>query len=197
MTAPPNPCPTHSGRAPTGCRHVVEGHELLDAALGSANASMHWVARGIVGIDDAADVVQEVIGRLWIAPPSFDATRSGCHSYLTMITRSAAIDHLRRETARRAREERADRRELRTVPGEVSDVLRREECARLASAIGGLEGNERQLILIAFFDHLTYRQLATRLGIPEGTVKTRIRSALRKLRFELRDLSLSSPTQPS
>jgi RNA polymerase sigma-70 factor (ECF subfamily) len=91
---------------------------------------------------------------------------------------------MRTESARRAREERDESSDRRaTEEASVLDVLYSHET--LGTLLDGLAPEERQPICLAFFEGYTYREVASMLGIPEGTIKSRIRAGLQRLRAGL------------
>ena len=133
----------------------------------------------------AEDVAQEVFLRLWRAPGKFDPTRGALRSYLLAQTHGRAVDLLRSERARRAREER----DALSVPAmsydierEVSDLTVAE---RVRRAMDRLNAAERTAIELAYFGGHTYREVAAILDQPEGTVKSRIRIGLTRMRGAL------------
>jgi RNA polymerase sigma-70 factor (ECF subfamily) len=136
----------------------------------------------VVGSDFLADeVTQDVFLRLWREPEQFDATRSGLRTYLVAIAHHRAVDLVRSEAARAAREQRA-------APGDgnVYDVEHHAWDLAVAEqvrvALEGLPEGERDAIQLAYFEGRTYREVAALLGEPEGTVKSRIRAGLRRMR---------------
>lgn len=132
----------------------------------------------------AEEVAQEVFLRLWREPERFDPSRGSLRSFLLSITHSRAIDLLRSETSRRAREERARRRADGgyDLEQEIFDVTTAEN---VRGAVSKLPDPERKAIELAYFGGHTYREVAAIMKEPEGTVKSRIRSALRRMRHEL------------
>lgn len=135
----------------------------------------------------AEEVLQEVILRLWNAPERFDSERGSLRSYLLAQTHGRAVDLLRSETARRRREER----EAREAPSFGDDIERQvvdlTTSEKVKEVVAGLPDDERRAIELAYFGGHTYRQVAVMLETPEGTVKSRIRSGLRRLRTDLAD----------
>jgi RNA polymerase sigma-70 factor (ECF subfamily) len=134
----------------------------------------------------AQDVVQDVFMRLWRQPDRFDAERGSLRNYLRLMARSEALD-IRREAgvAQRARErmvlligrdcERPDDRPP------VAAELRRDRTIVLR-ALSHLPAPQRQVIVMTYWGGLTADQIAARFGLPVGTVKSRIRLGLGKLR---------------
>lgn len=141
----------------------------------------------------AEEVCQEVFVRLWQRPERFDASRGSLRSFLLAECHSRAVDAVRSETARRRREERDARSVERTAPADVADdVCTRSLHQQLAQLVQTLPGRQRELISLAFGDEITYREVATVLDLPEGTVKGRIRSGLARLRGELTALGITA-----
>ena len=133
----------------------------------------------------AEEVTQEIFLRLWNRPERFDAERGSLRAFLLADTHGRSIDALRSELARKGREEREAQTAPvapRTVEGEV---LSRVTSETVRAAISTLKDGERKAIELAYFGGLTYREVAERLGEPEGTVKSRIRTGMQRLRSEL------------
>jgi RNA polymerase sigma-70 factor, ECF subfamily len=133
----------------------------------------------------AEEIVQEVFLRLWNHPDRFDAERGSLRSFLLAQTHSRSVDVIRSDSSRRLREER-DQRER----GPASLDLDRELwdlalAENVKSAMRRLSEGEREAIELAYFGGRTYREVAVMLDQPEGTVKSRIRSGLQRLRAEL------------
>ena len=132
----------------------------------------------------AEEIVQEVFLRLWNDPDKFDPGRGSLRSYLLAQCHGRSVDLLRSETSRRRREENDLRR---TAEGgydlerEVWDLTLADH---VRDALDTLPDGEREAIRLAYLGGHTYREVASILGEPEGTVKSRIRSGLKRLRTE-------------
>ncbi len=161
-------------------------HESLAEAYRLHSGSVHGLARRLThdpGLAD--DVVQEVFLRLWRSPERFDPFRGTLRSYLLSHTHGRSVDLIRSEAARRSRQERAGRRSVSVPAAPDDEVCTWVEAERLRAALLRLDDRERRAIELAYFDGLTYRQVAEFLGEPEGTVKSRIRSGMKRLRTAL------------
>lgn len=136
----------------------------------------------------AEDVVQDVFVHLWRNPASFDATRGSLGRYLTLMSRSRALDRWRTRSAGEAAIERSGRQQAdddAAGPDAVEEVIRRDGRRRVLSAVDALPEEQRDAVLLAFGKGLTAREIATASGLPLGTVKSRVRLGLRKAREEL------------
>ncbi|MDQ2825614.1 MAG: sigma-70 family RNA polymerase sigma factor [Actinomycetota bacterium] len=133
----------------------------------------------------AEEILQEVFLRLWNTPERFDSERGSLRSYLLAQTHGRSVDLLRSETSRRRREER-DARESPVVGDDIErEVIDLTVSEKVKEVVAALPIDERQAIELAYFGGHTYRQVAVMLEAPEGTVKSRIRSGLRRLRSDL------------
>jgi RNA polymerase sigma-70 factor (ECF subfamily) len=135
----------------------------------------------------AEEIVQEVFLRLWNHPERFDHERGTLRSYLLAQCHGRSVDVLRSETSRRQREERDVRRTAEAGYDVEREVLDLTTAERVKEALARLPEGERQAITLAYFGGRTYREVATMLDQPEGTVKSRIRSGLQRLRTDLAD----------
>jgi RNA polymerase sigma-70 factor (ECF subfamily) len=136
---------------------------------------------------DAEEVVQDVFTQLWRQSVRYDSARASVAGWLLMMTRARAIDRLR---ARQSRPDSlAGDRALPNIPAAVvnqeSRAIDRQNVEALKGAIGTLPDNLRAPIELAYYEGLSHADIAKRLGEPLGTVKTRMRAALARLRGAL------------
>lgn len=146
--------------------------------------------RVLLDAGEAEDVVQEVFLRLWREPDRFDPERGSLRSFLLAQAHGRAVDAVRSSSSRRARETREAARTARAqydMQHEAWDLALADQVAR---AMGELSDDERRAIELAYFDGRTYREVARELEQPEGTVKSRIRSGMRRLRDALVDAGI-------
>lgn len=130
--------------------------------------------------DQAADVTQEVFVAFWNDPERFDSDRANLRSYLMMLAHSRSVDLVRSESSRRRREAGVSAFEavVDELEREVLDLAMAEE---VKAAFAELPQAEQEAINLAYFEGRTYREAARLLNQPEGTVKSRIRSGLRRM----------------
>jgi RNA polymerase sigma-70 factor (ECF subfamily) len=161
-----------------------DGDALAELYDRHARSIYSLALRILRDVPDAEDIVQEVFSQAWRQAPRYSASRGVVAAWLLTLTRSRAIDRLR---ARRARPDgAADDRAL----GDIVDsgppidcrIVSSEQIARVRTALDQLPALQRIAIELAYFEGLTHVEIADRLEQPLGTVKTRIRLALVKLR---------------
>ena len=136
------------------------------------------------------EVVQEVFLRLWNSPDKFDPERGSLRSYLLAQAHGRSVDLLRSESSRRRREETDARSTAESGYDLELEVWDLAVADRVKSAVGTLPQDERKAIELAYFGGHTYREVAALLEQPEGTVKSRIRSGMRRLATELADAGI-------
>lgn len=141
----------------------------------------------------AEEIVQEVFLRLWDHPERFDPARGTLRSFLLAMGHHRAVDLVRSEAARRAREERDHRRQAEAGYDLEHEVWDLAVSDHVRDALGSLPDDERRAIEMAYFGGKSYREVAAILEQPEGTVKTRIRSGLRRLRAGLAETGVVGP----
>jgi len=168
---------------------VARGDQLAFAELYDRHARLIFslALRILQERADAEDVVQEVFAQVWAQAARYDASRGAVAAWMLMLTRSRAIDRLR---ARRARPEAAAESETAEQVVDESatqdlELLSAEQVARLQRALKELPEAQRTALELAYYEGLTHAEVAQRLAEPLGTVKTRIRQAVIKLRESL------------
>ena len=136
------------------------------------------------------DIAQEAFWRVWKGAASFDAARGGARTWLVSIAHHLAIDAARRGQRRPVVEMDADENEdAWNVPDESADVVEaieaRMSAAEVRAALAQLPDAQRQVIELAYYKGLTHVQIAEQMGLPAGTIHTRARLAMQKLRDAL------------
>ena len=157
--------------------------------------TVYGAALRVLGEGSAAqDVVQDVFVELWSHPDRYDPQAGTLGTYLIVLARHRAVDLVRSELRRLARQER----HYRLTPGGAdptpSDAVTAADTAdAVRAAVSLLPEGQRQVVELAYFQGLSYREVALATGIPEGTAKSRLRLALAKLESALDRQLLESP----
>lgn len=166
---------------------VAAGDDSALAVLYDQFGSLvHGIAARLVGSDAAPDICQEVFVALWERPERFDPARGALRTFLATMARRRAIDQLRRSGRRVANEERSARIESTPVPNLEESAMALIDGERLRAAVERLPAEQRRSIELAYFEGLTFQQVATATGAPEGTAKSRLRLGLERLASTLR-----------
>jgi len=130
----------------------------------------------------AEEITQEVFVYLWQNPDRFDAERGTLRAFLGAVTHRRSVDEVRRNTRRVAREDRVGQDASSLDVLDIGEGIERSQTAeRVRAAVLSLPEQQREAVLLAYFGGCTFRQVAERLGIPEGTAKSRLRLGLGKL----------------
>jgi RNA polymerase sigma-70 factor, ECF subfamily len=133
----------------------------------------------------AEEVVQEVFVRLWQRASSFDPERGSLRTFLLSHTHGRSVDLIRSESSRRMREDNESRLVAEAGPSLEEEVVEMRMAEQVRKALADLHPSERRAIELAYFGGHSYREVAELLSEPEGTVKSRIRSGLRRLKGSL------------
>lgn len=149
-------------------------------------AAVYSLARMITRDDEAAeDVTQEVFLRLWQAPELYVPERGPFAPWLLRVTRNRALDWVRqRRRGTASLEVIIDERGVEPADGGGDPAALAERtilAEHVRQALAELEPSQRQVLEFAYFAGLTQREMADMLGIPLGTVKTRVRAGMRRL----------------
>jgi RNA polymerase sigma-70 factor (ECF subfamily) len=190
---PAGAVPLRSG--PALSTNPVE-HALLGSARGDAQAFAtlyDLVAPAVYGLvrrilrdrAQSDEVMQEVMLEVWRLAPRFDPQRGSASAWIMTIAHRRAVDRVRSEVAERGRLERAGSQAPTAGASVQEDVVDDLDRQRVRSALTGLTDVQRSSIELAYFGGLTQTEIAALLDIPLGTVKTRIRDGLIRLRDAL------------
>ncbi len=141
----------------------------------------------------AEEVTQEVFLRLWRAPGRFDPTRGSLRTFLLMEANGRSIDVIRSDSSRRSLETRTRPAAATDADPVAAEVWNTAMADHLRQALDSLPDSEREPIELAYYGHHPYQQVAVILGVPEGTVKSRIRTGLARLRDRLVAIDVEQP----
>ena len=137
--------------------------------------------------DRAKEVVQQVFLEMWAKPHLYNPDRGSLGTYLLAQVHGRSVDRLRSDGARQARETASVLvRETSAIDIE-STVVSRSVGDKVRDLLSALPDGQRDAIVLAYFNGYTYRDVADFLGEPEGTIKSRIRAGLARLRLALCD----------
>lgn len=195
------------GAGPGAGRGVESEDEALvrrmaggdDQALGALYDRWHAVVHGVVSRllrqpDDVEDVVEETFWQAWRQAARFDRTRGAVQTWLLTIARSRALDRVR--ALRRRREEPLEGDDGQVVVQQAAegdpglDAEASERRRIVVAALAGLPAEQREALELGYFGGLSQTEIAERTGQPLGTVKTRMRLAMQKLRSQLQVLGI-------
>lgn len=180
-TAAPAPTPTDSVLLAGLARH---DETALVSLIESSGRYIYGKALQILHEPALAEeVAQDTLLALWWRPERFDPSKGSIRSFLMGIARFKAIDLVRREEVIRSKAARLLDAKAFFEPSSVDDEF--EGASAVRAAIRLLPAMKREVIYLAFYQGLTYREVAKQLGLPEGTVKTRIRDSLIRLKTEI------------
>ncbi len=144
-----------------------------------------FVMRGGASAPQAEEIVQDVLLTLWRKAALFDPHRAQVSAWIYQIARNRQIDLARKEN-------RPIPEELKEEPGaepDASQILGLEqETGQLKKALATLKPLQREIIEKAYLGELTHQEISAETGLPLGTIKSRIRLGLDRLRHELKDL---------
>lgn len=144
-----------------------------------------FIMRSGTGSGQAEEIVQDVMLTVWRKAEQFDPTRAQVSAWIYQIARNRQIDVIRKEG-------RPMPEELGENPSEEPDASQilaiEQEAGQLKQALTQLKPDQREIIEKAYLGELTHQQISTQTGLPLGTIKSRIRLGLERLRHELKDM---------
>ena len=163
-------------------RRMAGGDREAFAAFYDAYSPLAFgLIRRVVGdADEAADVLQEVFLELWRSAASYDPRRGTPEAWVTVRARSRGIDRVR--SVRRREEMLATPLAEGAATPPADTVVDTENRETVHGALGVLPANQREVLELAYFRGLSQSEISRRLGQPLGTVKTRMRLGMERLR---------------
>jgi RNA polymerase sigma factor (sigma-70 family) len=142
---------------------------------------VYGIAFRVIGDARAAeDVAQDVFMKLWEQPTGFEPERGSLRTWLGTLAHRRAVDHVRREEAKRRTAIREASRPA-VAPDVEEMAMALVTAERVRAALDTLPDEQKEAIQLAYFGGRTYREVAQMLGIPEGTAKSRLRLGLRRI----------------
>ncbi len=144
-----------------------------------------FVMRSGTSAAQAEEIVQDVMLTVWRKSDQFDPARAQVSAWIYQITRNRQIDVLRKENRPIPDELTIDPE---AAPDASQVIAVEQEAGKLKQAIARLKPDQRRIIEQAYLGELTHQEISTRTGLPLGTIKSRIRLGLEKLRHDLKDM---------
>ena len=175
-------------------RQMAAGNEQ---ALGAFYDRWHPLVHGVVlrvlrSADDVEDVVEETFWQAWRQAGRYESSRGAVQTWILTIARSRALDRVRLTSRRREEPIDGERSEqvlqLATESDPSMDAESAERRKLVVAAMADLPGEQREALELGYFGGLSQSEIADRTGQPLGTIKTRMRLAMQKLRSSLQVL---------
>jgi RNA polymerase sigma-70 factor, ECF subfamily len=163
--------------------HVAKGDQAaFEALYDQLGSSVYGLVRRVLrNPSQAEEVAQEVLLEVWRAASRFDPARGSAATWVLTIAHRRAIDRVRAEEAATAREQRTA--EVPAATDEVAETVEASmDAERLRRCLAGLTELQRESITLAYYGGYSYAQVAALLDTALGTIKTRIRDGLTRLR---------------
>jgi RNA polymerase sigma-70 factor (ECF subfamily) len=165
-------------------RQIADGDEEALSSLYDRYKSILFslILRILHSQPEAEDILQDVFIQVWNKAGDFDEARGRPFTWLATLSRSRAIDRLRQLGSRERTATEATREAPDVVVDAEDDAIRSEQSEVVRNALAALPEEQRRTLLLAYFEGLTQTEIADKLNTPLGTVKTRMRSGMMKLR---------------
>ncbi len=169
-------------------QQVARGdRESFAAVFDRMGSQVYGIVRRVLrDPSQSEEVTQEIMLEIWRTAPRFDATRGSASAWILTMAHRRAIDRVRSEQASRDRDDKVGSREtVRSFDVVAEEVERNLEHEQVRDALGQLTPLQREAVELAYYGGHTYREVAELLDTPLGTVKTRLRDGLIRLRDTL------------
>lgn len=172
-------------------RAVARGDETALAAIYDRYRLILFglILRILHDRQEAEDILQEAFLQVWRRAADFDEARGRAFTWLVTIARSRALDRLRALGSRAKIADEVAQSPRDDIGDAAEDALKSEQGTIVRQALAELPEEQRRTLVLAYFEGLTQTEIAARLGDPLGTVKTRMRSGMNRLRELLRNRS--------
>jgi RNA polymerase sigma-70 factor (ECF subfamily) len=163
---------------------IARGDEVALARLYDAYRVILFglLVRILNSREEAEDILQDVFIQIWRRAKDFDEKRGRPFTWLVTLTRSRAIDRLRLLGARQRLATSAAQDQTEEASDALTDTIRSGQKEIVQRALADLPEDQKQTLVLAYYEGLTHSEIASKVGAPLGTVKTRIRSGMIKLR---------------
>lgn len=161
----------------------------LEALYDRHSGLVHALALRLLGrSEEAEEITQDVFWRLWTSPADYDPGRGSLRTWLFVVTRSRCLDRIRqtRRQAAVASPDATDPVVHEATPEEGASLAQRRR--HVKEALGSLPAEQRHAVELCFLNGLSHSEAAIRLGEPLGTVKSRVRMGIAKLKASLEGL---------
>jgi RNA polymerase sigma-70 factor (ECF subfamily) len=159
-------------------------HEAFEAVYRQVSAPVYGLVRSVLrNHAKAEEVTQEVLVEIWRTAPRFDRQRGPARTWVMMLAHRRAVDRVRSEQAASDRDSRAASKDAVTAYDEVLEQVEAHlDRERVRHCMEALTELQRESVTLAYYRGHSYREVAELLGVPLGTVKTRLRDGLIRLR---------------
>lgn len=163
---------------------VAAGDQRAFAGLYDVLAPLVFgVARRVIRDPaQAEEVTQEVFIEVWRSAAMFDPERASVRTWAATIAHRRSVDRVRSEQSERDRRTQLATRDVDPSPAVGDVIIERADQRTAAEALSKLSGVQREALVLAYYEGLTQQEIAERLDVPLGTVKTRVRDGLERLR---------------
>jgi RNA polymerase sigma-70 factor, ECF subfamily len=180
----PEPAPEYEPDLAAQLALVARGdHRAFERVYGELAGPVYGVVRQVLRDPaQSEEIAQEVLLEIWRTASRFDPARGSGAAWALTIAHRRAVDRVRSETASSRREQKVAP-DLAAAADDVAEVLAAAlDQQRVRRCLGGLTELQRESVKLAYYGGYTYPQVATLLGVALGTVKTRIRDGLIRMR---------------